>query len=558
MKRSLVLALLLVACSSPAGSSSVVSGADPTPAAEPAASVSPSTTEATNVVAPPTTDEVSSTVTPTRPSGEYVCSVSSVEPASGPIEFVDATEEFGLVEPLTGMYGHAAAFGDIDRDPFPDLFVGTFGDREVEDYAVRGADGPNPDRLLRGGAPFTLDESFPGELGRTSGAVFADFDGDGDSDLLLIRNDDEEPPPGVLLENTGAGFVVAGHPLPELFNGRTPAVADFDGDGLLDVFVSEDRYGETGGVLLKGIGGLEFEDVTEGSGLEEVYSLGAVAGDLDRDGQPDLATSDRIFLGNGDLTFDEITPDGYEWEQIGPDDDPAGVAVGDYDNDGWPDIAVGQHFRSVVEEGAAVPVRLFHNGGEAAPAEFEEVTEDVGLVPLDTLAPHVEFADVDNDGWLDLVTSGSLGEGAAPIVFRNEGGTFGSITQPDVPHYWVGAPVVDVDADGRLDVFGLEWEPSLPSRFLLNTTAAGRSVTVAVDDSVGGVGSVVEVSSPDGQLVGWREIGVASGYSSGKPAIAHIGVGTLDEVTITITTRAGESAVLEAVPAGSFVRWPSC
>lgn len=298
-----------------------------------------------------------------------------------------------------------------------------------------------------------------------------------------------------------------------------------------------------------------FRDVTAGSGLEGVFSLGATAADLDRDGNPDLVTSESVWFGNGDLTFEEGTPEGFSWEQIGPDDDPAGVAVGDFDNDGLADILVGQHYRSIVEEGARVPVRLFRNLGNR---EFREVTAEVGLDPLPTLAPHVEFADMNNDGWLDIVASGSVDDGAAPIVLLNRAGTFELPAGLGSPHYWVGAPIADVDLDGRLDVFGLEWEPSLPSRLFRNTTAGGHWLEVSVADPLGGIGSVVEVFGPGGNLLGHREIGVASGYSSGKPAAAHFGLGGVDAVTVVITTRAGRRITLEDVGVDVHLRWPKC
>ncbi len=102
----------------------------------------------------------------------------SAAPAGGSgVAFADETAAAGLVDPLTGMYGHAVAGADVDGDGWTDLFVGGFADRPAEDYRERGATGPSPDRLLRGGPDgFAVDEAFPGEQARTSGATFADLD----------------------------------------------------------------------------------------------------------------------------------------------------------------------------------------------------------------------------------------------------------------------------------------------------------------------------------------------------------------------------------------------
>src|SRR5690606_41267130 len=159
---------------------------------------------------------------------------------------------------------------------------------------------------------------------------------DGGSDLALVGQARDGRQAGILVSRDSE-LVARRAPLPPQLLGRTPAIAGVDGDGLLDLFIAEDRYGETGGVLLRNEGDFSFADVTAQSGLEGVFALGATAADLDRDGHPDIVASDRMFFGTGDMTFAESTPREFGWSQIGPDDDPAGVAVGDFDNDGLPD-----------------------------------------------------------------------------------------------------------------------------------------------------------------------------------------------------------------------------
>ncbi len=59
----------------------------------------------------------------------------------GQIRFEDVTQRAGLIEPLKGMMGHCAAWGDVNDDGFPDLFIGTFTHKPDSTYNVRGHKG---------------------------------------------------------------------------------------------------------------------------------------------------------------------------------------------------------------------------------------------------------------------------------------------------------------------------------------------------------------------------------------------------------------------------------
>ncbi len=520
------------------------------------------TDQDTTTIPVTSTDGDGSTMAPTVPTGEpgdMTCWTAAVATTPGPVSFQDATADAGLVEPLVGMHGHAAAFGDVNGDMLPDLVVGTFADRETEVYQERGADGPSPDRLLVTAPDLTVDEGWSDELGRTSGAVFADFDGDSDDDLLLVRHagrDGDFGVPSRLFENVDGALERHSEPLPSDFRGRTPAVADYDGDGLLDVYVSEDNSGETGGLLLHNDGDLTFTDVTDGSGLEGNLALSATAGDLNGDMRPDIATSTAVFVNRGGLEFEEATPSGYEALPIGEEDDPAGVALGDLDNDGLVDLVVGQHYRATVEFDSEVPVRVFRNTGGETPG----FTEVEGLTPLPTLAPHVSLADLDNDGWLDIVTTASAEEGTAPAVYHNNGSAEIAFEVSDglgSDQYWIGGPVTDIDRDGRLDLFAVEWEPSLPSVLFRNTGDTGHWLEVSIEAPGRGVGSLVTVSTADGSVIGRREIGVGGGYSSGQLPVAHFGLGAETVVDLVITRPDGSVTDLPATAADQHLRWPN-
>lgn len=537
--------LALVACTSQTSPTS--SSSSSTTSATSSSSTTTSLPAASSTAPNPGT----ATTAPSGGSGELVSCWSAPAQGGGPGGWEDVTSDLGLVEPLTGIYLHAAAWGDVDGDSRPDLAVGTFGDRAVERYQERGADGPRPDQLLYSGDPYRavpLDE----ELGRTSGALFADLDGDGDLDLVLVRNAglrNQSPLPSQVFENRNGSLQAAAQlPLPAGFQGRSVAAIDLEGDGRLDLAVAEDLYGETGTRVLANRGELRFEDVTAAVGVGDgVFGLGVVAADLSGDGTTDLfvAGDNRIFVGDGNGSLLPAPSASLRWEVSDAEDLVGAAAVGDVNGDGLLDLVVGHHFGRA-SSADPIPVRLYLNQGidGAGMPRFEDVTEEAGLVGLPTKAPHVELVDVDNDGLLDLLTSASADDGALPAVFRQTGREGGRprFAPPEglgASQYWVTAPTADVDRDGRLDVFLGEWEPSLPSRLLRNTSASGHWLQVAVAGPGRGVGSTVRAYregalGDPGALVGHSEILAGVGYTSGGEPVAHLGLGELTGVDLEV------------------------
>ncbi len=388
-----------------------------------------------------------------------------------------ATEAFGLVDPLLGIRGHAVAVADVDGDGWDDVFVGTFADRPPETYAVRGADGPAPDRLLLGGPDgYRLDPDFPGRLSRSAGATFADLDGDGDPDLVVSRNVRKDVVGTEILRNDGGSFEPVAV-LDDSRGGRAVGTLDYDGDGDLDVFLVEDRWSGASSALFRNDGGFRFTDQTAAAGLPaDVFGLGLGIADLDGNGRDDLVIggSNRIFLGDEAGGFTESQATDLEWETYGPEDDVAHVAIGDVDGDGRPDVVLGQHYNSTLDFDERVPVRLYLNeeAGDRG-VRLRDVTEAAGLVPLPTKAPKVLLVDLNGDGWLDLVTTAAAGGGASPAVFFHQGVVDG-VPRFSAPaglgdaQYWIDAAVVDADRDGRDDLFLVEWEPSIGSVLFRN------------------------------------------------------------------------------------------
>src|SRR5262245_48607653 len=176
------------------------------------------------------------------------------------IRFRDVTKDAKLFEPLVGIMGHGAAWGDVDGDGRPDLFVGGFGDRPNKEYG--DAKGPVAAKLFRnkGDGTFEAIKNPAVEMfARTSGAVFADLDNNGTLELYVANNarkaagkKTEEPQrtavvTGSKLFRNDAGILrdiskESGSCPESLLSARNIGVFDYDGDGLLDLLLIEDKF----------------------------------------------------------------------------------------------------------------------------------------------------------------------------------------------------------------------------------------------------------------------------------------------------------------------------
>jgi enediyne biosynthesis protein E4 len=265
--------------------------------------------------------------------------------------------------------------------------------------------------------------------------------------------------------------------------GMGVAAADFDNDGLTDLYVS--GYG--GNVLYRNKGNCQFEDVTEKAGLRVGgFSTGAAWGDFDRDGLVDLfvpryvfvdinklpefgsndkfcrfrgimvqcgpwglpGESDFLFRNRGDGTFEDVS------KKAGVDDPNKYYGMqgvwGDIDNDGWPDLYVAND---------AGPNYLYRN-------KHDGTFEDIGLMAGAALSSDgreqgsmgVDFADIDHDGRFDIIVTNFTEEPNA--LYWNQGGVGfndiswnSKIAQLSYPLVGWGTAFVDVDNDGWDDIF---------------------------------------------------------------------------------------------------------
>jgi enediyne biosynthesis protein E4 len=440
------------------------------------------------------------------------------------ITFSDVTDQAGITDQVTqDRFGHGVAWGDVNNDGNLDLLLGTFANYDplVQQGYTSGTF--KPDQLAIGSANgFTIDPTFPKTFGWTSGLAFADLDNDGDKDLVLSRNQEEaydQKAPGetiALRNNAGSFEIVPGAIPPNSRNnvgGRSIAVLDYNDDGLLDLFITQDRFEGGQSVLLRNKGGFQFVDATASAGLPtNIEGFGVSAKDLTGDGHGDLYVvgSNRLFIAKGDGTFREIGAKAAGLVRLAPDPDrpkvdfDTGVSVGDVNRDGRPDVAVAEHYASAANKGRKIPaVSLYLNKGLNSKGNpiFEDVTTTAGLPSVASRNGDVNINDYDNDGWPDIAAGVAVSR-TRPAVFRSLGlsngvprfevpagvGEVKGTAEPgDQSHHGLPVAAADYDKDGRLDVFYDFFFTNVEGQLLLrNETASGHWLSLSLGRALGG------------------------------------------------------------------------
>ncbi len=510
---------------------------------------------------------------------------STAHSGKGPsqsIIFRDITKSAGLYEPLAGIMGHGAAVGDFDGDGKTDIYVGGFCDRPNAEY--RPAKGPVKNHLFRnlGNGKFEIvDQPIISYFGRTSGAVFADLRNSGNLDLYAANNTKgksnkkDEPQKSAqirysqLFKNDKGKFTdvseLCGACPSTLRTARNIGVLDYDGDGLLDLFVVEDKFiAKPSCRLFRNKGDMKFEDVTKEVGLpEDVYGLGLAVADLNGDGRPDLFVphSNRLFMSqvkDGKMTYREAVElrQVFTWPilpKLKNEDWPCGAHFADLNNDGLLDLVVSVHCTQARN-------KVFINGGlkDGIP-QFRDVTKEVGLdeiVPV--RCPHVEVQDFDNDGLPDIYTSAAWMDdkgNITPLIYRNMGIKDGlprfappfPLTPSPSPSkgegtsgmvYFPAGPSLDFDGDGRIDLFLVNWFQGNHCRLLHNQSPQKNWLDVRIEGKKMnrmGIGAQVKLYVPGTKtLLGFQEVTIGYGYASGQQAICHFGLSKTETVDVEV------------------------
>jgi FG-GAP-like repeat/ASPIC and UnbV len=409
---------------------------------------------------------------PEKVPSQYLISTELFRSAADAGRFTNVASLAGLTARGPNLAG-GSVFDDFNGDGLADLFTTSLdADLGASLYINRG-DGTFEDRSAAAGLG---DQVYALNVTR------ADFDNDGDLDLLLLRGAWETPLRPSLLRNRGDGrfddvTVAAG--LAEPISSESAAWGDYDNDGLVDVFVcgeylppggdasSEPRDPRNHCRLFHNRGDGTFVNLAAAAGVtDERCAKGSAWGDYDGDGRIDLFVSNmgqkcRLYHNEGEGKFRDVAP---ELGVTGPDFSFA-CWFWDYDNDGLLDLYVNDYRARVAEvlcsamgikiQGSSRP-RLYRNLGSA---RFSDVCTEAGLDRA--MAPMgSNFGDVDNDGYLDIyLGTGDMSyEGLdVNLMFRNvRGERFEDITTSSgTGHLQKGHGVsfADWDCDGDLDLF---------------------------------------------------------------------------------------------------------
>jgi tetratricopeptide (TPR) repeat protein len=350
------------------------------------------------------------------------------------------------------VYGNnGVAVGDFNNDGFDDLYVCQPSGLPNRLYRNRG-DGSFEDVTEKAGV---------GVLDNTACALFADFDNKGRQDLLVVCGSGP-----LLFLNQGDGTFLIKR---DAFQFKSPpqgtfthaSVADYDGDGRLDVYfcvysyyLGLDQYhypvpyfdARNGppNFLFHNEGNAAFVDKTEAAGLNvenDRYSFACAWGDSTGNGSPDLYVANdfgrsNLYRNNGDGTFAAIS------SQSHVDDAGAGMSAcwSDFNNDGRQDIyaanmwsAAGQRVSAQkrFQEKDAEDIRalyrrhargnsLYRNEGNG---KFQNISGQAGA-EMGRWSWCSDFFDFDHDGYPDLYVANGYISAAEQTATRSDLGSF--------------------------------------------------------------------------------------------------------------------------------------
>jgi len=411
--------------------------------------------------------------------------------------FEDVTQKAGLQG--TG-YGMGVAVGDYDNDGHEDLFVTAYGGNRL--YHNNG-DGTFTDVTERAGV---------GGSGWSTSAAWVDLDNDGRLDLVVLRYMEWD------FDDIWCGPHQSGfrsYCTPNVFRPAAPLVYHNDGDG-------------------------RFTEVSEKVGIAKPgKGLGIAIADYDRDGHIDIFVANDsmfefLYRNKGNGTFEEVgLMAGVAVDGNGATYAGMGVDFADYNNDGLPDVLVTDLGNQLYA--------LYENNGDGS---FTYATYSSGLGDITRVHSGwgFRFMDFDNDGWKDLLiaqghdmdnvrlTTPNLHYRESPALIRNTGGKFVDISTDAGTVFrerWVGRGLAtgDIDNDGRIDAV-ITTNDGVP-HILRNETPTRNHwlilKLVGHTSNRDAIGAEVKLVTSQGSQL--ETVTTASSYLSASDKRVHFGLG---------------------------------
>ncbi len=500
----------------------------------------------------------------------------------------DDVPRFDNVASAAGLdvFDHAggAIVDDFDNDGYLDVVSSTLDTKGQLRFFRNRGDG--------GFVELTETANLDGIFGGLN-INQADFDNDGDLDILVLRGawlEADGRIPNSLLRNNGdlsftdvtfeAGLAEAHYPT------QTAAWADYDNDGDLDLFVGNESTEAqvSPSQLFRNDGNGAFEEVSQQAGVRNFRrAKGASWGDYDADRFPDLYVSNldggnRLYHNNRDGTFSDMAP------ELGVTAPTDGFSTWfwDIDNDGALDLLVNNYGVPDGHRGPRVAPAVASLMGEVQASKiprlylgnsdgtFRQAAAEFGIAES-TLPMGSNYGDLDNDGYLDyFLGTGYPGyEALLPnVMYRNVTGRgFANVTYAGgFGHLAKGHSVAfaDIDNDGDQDIFeqlgGFYPDDAYFNALYENPGFGNHWISiqlVGTQSNRAAIGARIRLDLTESGAARsiYRQIGSGSSFGA-NPLRAEIGLAaaaTVDRLEVHWPT-SGETQIFSDVPADRFYR----
>ncbi|AWV98276.1 VCBS repeat-containing protein [Arcticibacterium luteifluviistationis] len=266
-----------------------------------------------------------------------------------------------------------------------------------------------------------------------------------------------------------------------LYNGGGVALADFNNDGLVDVYFTGNQVGNKL-YLNKGGESISFEDVTEKSDVAAIdkWCSGASAVDINNDGFMDIYVSATVnesrtnvlYINQGlDESGTPIFKDLATEYGVADSSHTTSAAFFDYDNDGDLDLFLlvnelekhgypNKYVAKVVDGSSKRTDKLYENDGTNEKPHFTDVSKTAGILK-DGYGLGINITDINQDGWKDIfITNDFLSDDI--LYINNQNGTFKDQAASYFKHTSysaMGNDVADLNNDGLPEIVALDMLP---------------------------------------------------------------------------------------------------